>query len=68
MGAFDDNVNNRTITIPESPEQGAKWGWDPHETVSARIEITADDEAWVNNQALRYFAPQLKKGVKAKQL
>lgn len=58
MGAFDEQ-NNRTMTIPESAEQGAKWGWDPHETVTFRVVVTAFDEEWVNNQIIKYLTPTM---------
>lgn len=68
MGAFDGT--NRTITIPESPEQGKAWGWDAHETVTARVVVTMADEEWVNNQVTKMVLGTIKprKGKKAQPL
>lgn len=40
MGAFSKKAN---ITLPANPEQGAAFGWEPHETVTLKGAMTVGD-------------------------
>ncbi len=40
MAAF---TRAEEITIPKTPEDGVKWGWEPHETVTFKGKFTIGD-------------------------
>jgi hypothetical protein len=40
MAAFSKKAE---ITLPATPEEGAKWGWEPHETVTIKGNFTMGD-------------------------